>query len=288
MHRSIISDEASQDLDDAISLSLEFGFEGIEIRSVDGCPPHDLNDNQLAQIRDRLAAHGLAISAFCPPALKGAIPTTLPGILDATRLVARSLDQAVILGTPNVRIFSFYRDGPDPQPEAAAQVARQVLQPLDLPSGVRLLLETGTRTNTPTLQLARRFLDELGDPRIGILWDPGNTVFSGFDPRPFPHELEGAPLVDHVHVKDPDGTRGYVGLGNGDLPWPDILSYLITAGYEGWITLETHWRMDRVLTGQERDQPWGSAISTGGLAASRECMRRLNAFLAPYANGMQR
>ena len=56
-------------------------------------------------------------------------------------------------------------------------------------------------------------------------------------PRPV-----AAPLIRHVHVKDPAGHSGYVRLGDGDLPWPRILAALAASGYAGWVSLETHWR----------------------------------------------
>ncbi|MFD1052057.1 hypothetical protein ACFQ1S_44050, partial [Kibdelosporangium lantanae] len=47
-------------------------------------------------------------------------------------------------------------------------------------------------------------------------------------------------------------------------------------GYTGWLSLETHWRIGRVLTQQQRDTPWGKEFSDGGYEASVECMRQLD------------
>jgi len=280
MRRSIISDEISQDLPTAAKLAVEAGFEGLEIRSVGGIAPHLLDDAQIRAARTILDDHGLAAAGFCPPGLKHPVPTDAAGRAASRQVVERALTQARLLGAGLVRIFSFYRDG-DPDPVGAARVARQVLDGIELPGGVNLVLETGTRSNTPTLGLARRFLRELGDERIGLLWDPGNTVFSGFDPEPYPGDFDAAAdLIRHVHVKDPVGQDEYVRLGDGDLPWPRILAALADRGYDGWVSLETHWRLDRVLTGAQRDEPWGPGISDGGEEASRVCMSVLNGWWA--------
>lgn len=280
MHASVLSDEISQDLAVAVTTAVEAGFDGLEIRSVDGCPPHRLPDAALAEIRRTVTGAGLAVSAFCPPGLKEPLPAGPAERAAATAVVQRAVEQARLLGAPAVRIFSFYRDGPVPEPERAAAVARAVLAPVELPPGVRLVLETGTRSNTPTVATATRFLAALGDPGVGILWDPGNTAFSGFDPSPWPGDFAAAPgRIAHVHVKDPQGTARYVRLGDGDLPWPRILRGLAEAGYDGWLTLETHWRQDRELTPAERDEPWGDGVSAGGLQASRECMAVLASWL---------
>lgn len=280
MRPSILSDEISQDLGTAIETAQRFGFPGLEIRSVDNRAPHRFDDAMVRSIRKQLDDGGLVASAFCPPALKCPAPAGPGGEAEVADVVSRAVDQAAMLGTEVVRIFSFYRDGAVPQPSAAAEVARRVLARVDLPVGVRLLLETGTRSNTPTLAHAREFLMALGDDRIGVLWDPGNTVFSGFDGRPFPGDFDvAADLIRHVHVKDPRSTTAYVGLGDGDLPWPQILRALDDQGFDGWLTLETHWRLDRALTSAERDEPWGPGISDGGLAASAICMRVLSGWL---------
>jgi sugar phosphate isomerase/epimerase len=281
MRISVLSDEISQDLTVAADVAVAGGIDGLEIRSVDGTPPHRLSDAALTDIRSYLGERGLLVSAFCPPGLKCPPPTTAAERAAVTAVVQRAVEQAALLGTGLVRIFSFYRTDPiTPRPERAAEIARGVLDPVQLPEGVRLAVETGTRSNTPTIRLALRFLDALAGDALDLLWDPGNTVFSGFDPAPFPGDFALAPQrIAHVHVKDPQGTTRYVRLGDGDLPWPAILAGLDAAGYDGWLTLETHWRHDRELTPQERDEPHGEGISRGGVEASKECIAVLQRWL---------
>ncbi|QYC44238.1 Xylose isomerase-like TIM barrel [Nonomuraea coxensis DSM 45129] len=273
MRLAVIGDELAQDCRTVARTAAELRFDAVEIRSMDGTPPHLLSDAQLGAARAVLDEHGLANAGFAPPALKTALPVTDADLQAAADLLADGCRQAALLGAPHVRIFSFYRDG-DPDPVRAARLTAQVLDGLDLP--VPLVVENGTRTNTPTLRHLATFLDELGRDDLGILWDPGNSVFSGWDPEPFPADYEaGRERIRHVHVKDPDGTRGYVRLGDGDLDWPAILRRLAEDGYGGFVSLETHWRIGRALTATERDEPWGEAFSRGGHPAGVECMRRL-------------
>ncbi|MDF5757689.1 sugar phosphate isomerase/epimerase family protein [Spongiactinospora sp. TRM90649] len=275
MRLSIIGDEIDQDLLTVARDVRDRGLTGVEIRSVGNVRPHELTDDRLREIREVLAVHGLRVAGFCPPALKQPLPRTDAEVASARALLARSVEQARVLGSPHVRIFTFYREG-EPDPRGAAAVAREVLSGLVPGDGVRLLVETGTRTNTPTVALTLRFLDALGRDDLGVLWDPGNSVFSGAEPVPFPGEYFAArELIGHVHVKDPAGTTGYVRLGDGDLPWAAIIGTLAADGYTGWLSLETHWRQGRTLTQRERDEPWGDAFSRGGRQASAECMREL-------------
>ncbi|WP_406860757.1 sugar phosphate isomerase/epimerase family protein [Streptomyces sp. HUAS MG47] len=275
MRLAIINDELSQDIEAAAAQSARLGFGGLEIRSSGGVPPHLMSDAQLTAVRDTIAGHGLVVAGFDPPALKCALPRTDAEITAVRDLVVDAVRRAELLGAPFVRIFTFYREG-DPDPRAAAKAAREVLDgvPHDR---VPLVVETGMRTNSPTMRHTLAFLDELGDDRLGILWDPGNSVFSGWDPAPFPQDYAlGRERIRHVHVKDPDGRTAYVRLGDGDLPWPAILARLAEDGYDGWLSLETHWRVGRPpLTQQQRDEPWGEEFTAGGFEASSQCMELL-------------
>jgi sugar phosphate isomerase/epimerase len=277
MKLAVIGDELAQDCRVVANTVAQLGFDAVEIRSVDETPPHLLSDDQLAEVSTILAEHSLAPAGFAPPVFKVAMPRTDDELRQAADLLVDSCRKAALLGAPHVRIFTFYRAG-DPDPVLAARIARRILSGLSLP--VPLVVETGMRTNTPTVRHVITFLDELGRDDLGILWDPGNSVFSGWDPAPFPADYElGRDRIRHVHVKDPDSTRGYVRLGDGDLDWPSILDLLAQDGYEGFLSLETHWRHGRQLTATQRDEPWGEAFSRDGYAASVECMQRLRGWL---------
>lgn len=273
MRLAVIGDEVSQRLPEVVRAATGTGFDGVEVRSLENTPPHRLTDEQLDRTCDTLRAAGLAVAGFSPPVFKAPLPRTSADLDAAGALLRHCLDQAVRLGAPHMRVFTFFRDG-DPDPLAAARAARQVLDGVDSP--LPLVVETGTRSNSPTLQLTLRFLDALGRDDIGVLWDPGNSIFSGWDDLPAPDEYRlGRDRIRHVHVKDPDGTRGYVRLGDGMLDWAQLLAQLAADGYQGWVSLETHWRTGRALTARQRDEPWGEDFSADGYQASVECMRLL-------------
>ncbi|MEU1484568.1 sugar phosphate isomerase/epimerase family protein [Streptomyces sp. NPDC005752] len=274
MRLAVINDEVSQDIDVAAAEAARLGFGGLEIRSSGEVPPHLMSDAQLIAVRDAVVGRGMHIVGFDPPALKCRLPRTDAEVAAVRALLVEAVRQAELLGAPFVRVFTFYREGP-PNPRGAAAVAREVLDgvPTDR---VPLLVETGMRTNSPTMRHTLEFLDHLGDDRLGVLWDPGNSVFSGWDPAPFPQDYAlGRERIRHVHVKDPAGRTAYVRLGDGCLPWPAILGRLGDDGYKGWVSLETHWRVGRVLTQQQRDEPWGESFTAGGFEASSICMRLL-------------
>lgn len=274
MKLAIVSDEISQDLDVALALIQKHGFEGIEIRSVWNRRPHELSIDQCRRIRDRAGGSGLEIVAFDSPAFKQELPRTPRAKDAAARVLEASIEVARALGSPPTRVFSFYREGSPCVEEAAAMMAT-LLDRVPCPD-VPLLVENGTRTNSPTLTTLAELLETLAPRPLGALWDPGNALFSGLeDPTP----VNAYPTLQRrlglVHVKDPTGSRSYTRLGDGDAPWREIVGGLAADRFSGFLSLETHWRHDRVLSPAERDEPWGRAFSRGGYGASNACMATL-------------
>lgn len=277
MRLSLITDEMDQDLGRVITRLAGTNVRGLEIRSMWDTPPHRLTTEQLDRIRDALALNGYANAGFCSAVGKCLAPANEFEEEFLIHELRTALIQANRLSAPHVRVFTFLRAG-SPDPVGAAHVWRRLLGSVSADQ-VRIAFETGTRSNTPTLNHMSIFLQELEHTGVGILWDPGNTAFSGFDSVPFPRDYETARgRISHVHVKDPSACGEYVRLGTGMLPWKAILERLAYDGYLGWISLETHWRMDRVLSPEERDEPWGNRFSQGGWDATLQCLEILTRF----------
>lgn len=279
MRLGIIGDEISQDLDTVLDVMAREGFTGLEVRSVWDVPPHELSDEQADRIVGRCAARGIEVIGFDAPVGKCALITDEQRLAEERRTLRRCLDLAQRLGAGFIRCFAFYREG-DPDPARAAEAFGALVEGIDT-GGVDLLVETGMRTHVPTVPLALDLLGRLDRPDIGILWDPGNSAYSGVEPEPFPRDWEaGRDLIRHVHVKNPRGSEEYVTLARGDLDWSAIVRRLGEDGYPGWLSLETHWRHDRILSQTERDTPWGSSFSDAGEASSGVLMGELREIAA--------
>ncbi len=76
-------------------------------------------------------------------------------------------------------------------------------------------------------------VDAVGSPAVKVYYDPGNAVRRGGDPLQAVRMLKGR--IGQVHVKE---IRGVL-LGEGIVPWPEILQALRESGYSGWLMLET-------------------------------------------------
>jgi sugar phosphate isomerase/epimerase len=87
-------------------------------------------------------------------------------------------------------------------------------------------------------------VDKIGASSVKILWDPANAVFA--DERPFPGGYEAVKAqMAHVHVKDAartaKGDVECVVVGKGAVDWPAHLRALKSDGYQGYLSLETHY-----------------------------------------------
>jgi inosose dehydratase len=71
---------------------------------------------------------------------------------------------------------------------------------------------------------------------VGFVPDTGNIVSGGMDPLDTMRTYR--PLVRHMHFKDMSASGECVGLGNGILDFPAIVSYLADTGYQGWVIVD--------------------------------------------------
>jgi len=81
-----------------------------------------------------------------------------------------------------------------------------------------------------------RYVDELGSPYLRAYFDVGNVVVFGW-PQDWIRTL-GRRIVK-VHLKDfQRKERRFVGLGEGDVNWPEVHRALQEIGYDGFLTAE--------------------------------------------------
>ena len=130
----------------------------------------------------------------------------------------------------------------------------------------------------------RRLVAAIDDPALGLVWDPCNPLYLP--------EVAGAPTADfaallprifHIHVKDAARTRhgghgpvAAMPVGLGDVGWREHFAEIARRGYRGWLSLETHWRV-QALAEADLHLPAGHAFSHGGEEASRVCLQNARA-----------
>jgi sugar phosphate isomerase/epimerase len=70
---------------------------------------------------------------------------------------------------------------------------------------------------------------------VRLVYDPANYIKSGADPA---HALiKTVKYIEHVHVKDIIDNQ-FCAVGEGIVPWKDILDLLKACGWEGYFSIE--------------------------------------------------
>jgi sugar phosphate isomerase/epimerase len=275
---AFITDEASQDLDVAISLAEEFDLDGIELRNVWGKGPHDWSAEDIARIRASADAAGLEICAVSPPFFKCDLDDAA-AVEEHLGILRRSCAAARALGVSIVRGFAFWRQGPleenfDRIVPHLIEAARIVEQ-----EGITLALENEFSTSNNNVRRTLQIIDAVGSPAVALLFDPGNDIHEPEGEIPWPDAYEMAKdRMVHVHLKDPKrnpetGEVVTMAIGDGDTRIPELLASLRKDGYAGYVSLETHYRRDP-LPSEVARLPAGEAFSAGGYVATRECLEK--------------
>ncbi len=130
--------------------------------------------------------------------------------------------------------------------------------------GVSLLVENIWNKFLLSPLEVRTLIDTVGSRRVGALLDTGNLVAFGY-PEQWIRIL--GQRIKEVHLKDyresVGGIGGFVGLLEGDVNWPEVITALNETGYDGFLTAEvfpyahhgdailwnTSHSMDRILGG---------------------------------------
>jgi sugar phosphate isomerase/epimerase len=152
-------------------------------------------------------------------------------------------------------------------------------------AGMVLGIENEASTYCATAAETKRFVEEIGSPAVRAVWDPANEVYAegGITPYPDAWRLVEPHFV-HVHVKDAardpaTGEPHVVQVGEGMIDWKGQLVELLGRGYDGYASLETHWR-PQALSEDVLNRPGGEGFSESGEYASDLCLKNLMGILA--------
>jgi sugar phosphate isomerase/epimerase len=258
MRLCVITDEISQDFEHALDVMREYDVLNAELRGLWGTNIADLDADQVKRSRNALAERGMSVACLATPFFKcelNADDAVVAGRMHLAKargygeqldVLRRCSALAHEFGANLIRVFSFWRRG-ELTPEIEAQIVDAFAEPLQVAEkeGVTLLLENEHACYIGTGAEAARILSELNSPNARAAWDPGNALLAGELAYPAGYEAI-SPFVAHVHVKDAvaksDGTGfDWCVIGEGDLDYIGQFDALRHDGYDGYISLETHY-----------------------------------------------
>ena len=234
---SAFADEASPHLEEQIAALQRNAIPCIEPRSIDGGVIQK-TDDELKAIRKRLDDAGIGLSALGSPIGKYKIEEPLEGHLDDFK---KAINACHILGTPRMRMFSFFLPkGKDPK-DYRDEVLRRLRVMLDIAKGEGILL-----CHENESEIYGQNPDEIKDlytslPDLRGIFDGANYVREGQDP--LAGFVATLPSLEYLHVKDAraSGDRPLVPAGMGDAQYEEVLRRVGEASDKTYfLTLEPH------------------------------------------------
>lgn len=252
------ADEIDEDFEEQCRYSAELGLAYIEFRSAWGTNVVDLDDEQVAKVRDVLGAHGLRVSSVASPVGKIAIGDDVAPELERLR---RAIHVADVLGAPYIRIFSFYIPAGDDPAAHRDEVIRRMTALADIgeEAGVVLIHENEKGLYGDTPERCLDIIESVNSPYLAVAWDSANFVQVGVTPYDDGYVLL-RPHLAYVQVKDAvSGTGQVVPAGRGDGQLPETVRALKDDGYDGFVSLEPHLGVSHHLGGFSGPALFGEA-----------------------------
>ncbi|MFD8212271.1 M20/M25/M40 family metallo-hydrolase [Streptomyces sp. NPDC059697] len=261
-----IGDEAAAGLDGQIRIHRELGFTGLELRTIDGVGLHDLPEDTVRAVSDRLGDAGLEVPVLDTPLGSWAVDISVDFATELD-LLDRALRRAELLGCTRLRVMSYPNNSLDESQWRAEALRRmRELTRRAADSGAVLLHENchgwASRSALHTVEL----ITHVDSPALRLLFDTGNGLAYGYETLPFLREV--LPWIDHVHIKDgfrdEEGNATFGMPGEGTANVLDCVNVLEEAGYQGWYSIEPHVALIPHLGVAGEPDKLASAYSTYG------------------------
>ena len=162
------------------------------------------------------------------------------------KYLEKAIRIAKFLDTDKIRVFSFWR-----RPDRSRWLDRVVdalreFGDIARDEGIVLVLENEASCMVATGAETLEIISRAGVPNLKVIWDPGNAYAAGETPYPDGY-LAIRNHVVHMHVKDCaliNGRKRWVAIGSGMIDYVSQFKALVKDGYDGVISLETHYKID--------------------------------------------
>lgn len=220
----------------AASLGSQYGYQGIELRLIDG----ELIDPSMpaaarAAVRQTVAAAGLPVVA-----VDSSIRLTGE---DPGPELSRFLELASDWECPLVRVFGgSLSDEAEVRRGQLTNAARVLEASIPLASRLGVAIGVETHDSFSAASTVAELLAAVDSPWAGAVWDSHHPHRMGESPADVYRALGQRILL--AQVKDARRAAGSADgwqltlLGEGEVPVREMLGLLIAGGYQGWISVE--------------------------------------------------
>ena len=241
----VVTDEISDDLQEAIDIAKSWGIRHIELHGVWGRNICDLDDASLSRAIRIVRRSGVKVTVIDSLTLRCHLDDDEEYSRHIAHLI-RSIEIAPLFDTNVVRLFSFWKEQ-----RMSEEKWERIFEKMELPikiaerEGVILGFENVSSGNIGTSEDLLRLFEQFDSPNLKLIWDPGNAHAAG-EERPYPDGYERIKhKVIHVHMKDStfrNGKHLWLPIGEGDVDYEGQLRALKRDGYDGVVSIETHYR----------------------------------------------
>lgn len=249
-------------LEDTLKLLKEIGYNGVEWR-VTSPPPDQKPDNYTFEGRywsynlstidiNKVIESAEEVKGLCKKYnIEICSLTTYLRPADVWD-IDKVLKAANIMGCRNIRVMPPNYNEKENYRVLFDRTVNQVkvLEELASRYGVRINFETHMGNMIPSASAAYRFVSNFNPDHIGIIYDPGNMVYEGFENYRMGIELLGEYLA-HVHLKNAVWKLNRVTEDGIDIWKPEpapckkgfadlkkLIGVLQDAGYNGYVSVE--------------------------------------------------
>lgn len=246
MRISVVSDEISDDFEEAVQLGLRLGVDTYELRWLRPAGSFlrrrvgELSDGEALALAGVAEQHGAVISAIAPGVFQS--PWDGGAVEAQMSRLERAFHIADTLRVRSIVVHSFQppdgrRSGicPPGVIDALSLAARRAEA-----AGFRLLLKNSADCYADTGVHTAAVVHAVHSDALGVSWDPCHACRLGEDATGDGYGWV-APFVRDVRIKDQAQSNGrgfeYTVLAQGTMDWPAQLRALAGDGYRGTMTL---------------------------------------------------
>jgi sugar phosphate isomerase/epimerase len=224
------------------------GYRGVQFNLASaGLPslPEQLPDGLAEKIKHQAHAAGVALAALSgtynmahpDPNLRASSRKAFGNVIEAARRMGAPV---VTLCTGSRDPHDMWKHHPDNQSALAWSVLRSELDfvlPLAEAADIKLAIEPEPGNVVNHVPAARRLLDEVASPFLGIVLDPANLLSPATLPQQHQLIVQAAQLLGGslflAHIKDIDSSGRVTAPGSGAVDLPAFVAALRSTAYDG-------------------------------------------------------
>ena len=235
----------------------------IEPRFIDKKNIMDLTEDELNEVKKKIADHGLKVSAIGSPIGKVRLDEPFEPHLDKFK---HAVDLAQFFETPYIRMFSYYAPEGKNIDDYRDQVMERMSAKVEVLRDIDVVMvhENESHIYGHTAENCVDLIKTVNSPKLRLVYDPANFVWG----QKITDNVKSCwplmkPHVVHIHIKDWKlGTEDVGSIpGEGDGQIKELLAELAALNYDGCLTMEPHLKVGGQFGGETGPELFSQAIA---------------------------